>query len=64
MKLQSLILAAALFALATAARARADNVYYAGLTNGSSYTFGTVNSAGQTTTIGTASLSEVPGRKS
>ena len=53
MRFQNLILAAALFALAAADRARADNVYYAGIPNGSSWSFGTVNSAGQTTAIGT-----------
>ena len=30
-----------------------NNVYYVGTNNGSTYSFGTVNSAGQTTTIGT-----------
>jgi hypothetical protein len=47
-------LAAALCALAAADRAWADDVYYAGINyNGSSYSLGTVNSAGQTTVIGT-----------
>ena len=53
MRFQNLFLAAALFALAAADRARADDVYYVGTNNGSSCSFGTVNSAGQTTTIGT-----------
>jgi len=40
--------------LDAADRARAaDNLYYAGIPNGSSWSFGTVNSAGQTTVIGT-----------
>ena len=34
-------------------RARADSVYYAGTPNGSNWSFGTVNSAGQTTVLGT-----------
>ena len=35
-------------------QSRAESVYYAGINNnGTSYTFGTVNSAGQTTVIGT-----------
>ncbi len=53
MRFQTLFLVAALLALAAADWARADNVYYAGLTNGSSYSFGKVTSAGQTTTIAT-----------
>ena len=54
MRFQNLILGAALCALAAADRARADDVYYAGVNyNGTSYTLGTVNSAGQTTTIAT-----------
>ena len=64
MRFQNLVLAAALFALAAADRARADNVYYAGNTNGSSYSFGTVNSAGQTTVIGTGLSFGGAGRKS
>jgi len=52
MRFQNLVLAAALFALAAADRVRADDVYYVGNTNGSSYSFGTVNSAGQTTVLG------------
>jgi hypothetical protein len=53
MRVQNLILAAALAGLAGADRAQADNVYYVGTNNGASHTFGTVNSAGQTTTIAT-----------
>ena len=34
-------------------RARADNLYYVGTNNGVPGTFGTVNSAGQTTVLGT-----------
>ncbi len=52
MRFRNLILVASLCALAAANRARADDVYYAGTNNGASWTFGTVNSAGQTTTIG------------
>jgi hypothetical protein len=52
MKLQNLILAAALFVSAAADRARADNLYYLNCGN-NPVTFGTVNSAGQTTPIAT-----------
>ncbi len=48
MRFQNLFLAAALCALAAADRARADDVYYVNNGNG---TFGTVDSAGHTTTI-------------
>ena len=34
-------------------RARADNIYYVGTNNGAVWNFGTVNSAGNTTTIAT-----------
>jgi hypothetical protein len=53
MKLQNLILAAALFALAAADWTRADDVYYAGITNSNGLSFGTVDSAGHTTVLGT-----------
>jgi hypothetical protein len=53
MKLQNLIIAAALLALAAADRATADNVYYAGIPNGSTWNFGTLDSAGHATTIAT-----------
>ena len=39
--------------LGAADRAWAESVYYAGLPNGRTWNFGTVNSAGQTTVIGT-----------
>ncbi len=38
---------------AAADRARAESVYYAGVPNGSAWSFGTVNSTGQTTVIAT-----------
>ncbi len=39
--------------LGAADRARADSVYFVGTNNGINHTFGTVNSAGQTTALGT-----------
>ncbi len=48
-----MLLAAALFVFAAAGRARADSVYFVGTTNGEGHTFGTVDSAGNTTILGT-----------
>ncbi len=53
MRLQNLILAAALFASAAADRARADNFYYAGVNNSGTWNLGTIDSTGGTTSIAT-----------
>ena len=55
MRVQNLILVAALLVLAVPAadRARADSLYYAGTNNGQTYSFGTVDSAGNKTQIAT-----------
>ena len=53
MRVQNLILVAALFALAAADRTRADNLYFAAMNPNTTYKFGTVDAAGHTTTIAT-----------
>ncbi len=53
MKLQNLFLAAALFALAAADRAWADDLYLAGQANNGTWNFGTIGATGTTTSIAT-----------
>ncbi len=53
MRFRNLFFVTALCTLAAADRARADDVYYAGINSAKGYSLGTVNSAGQTTVIAT-----------
>ena len=53
MRVLNLILVAVVFVLGAAGQARADNVYYAAMNPNTTYKFGTVDSAGNKTTVAT-----------